>query len=76
MAFLVLAFKSKLSILSNLAELLDSSWVTQRRTQLSIYEACIDDISKQITVKQMLKGFEDVSLIRGTGPLFSNFINV
>ena len=66
MAFLVLAFKSKLSILSNLAELLDSSWVTQRRTQLSIYEACIDDISKQITVKQMLKGFEDVSLIRGT----------
>ena len=76
MAFLVLAFKSKLSILSNLAELLDSSWVTQRRTQLSIYEACIDDISKQITVKQMLKGFEDVSLIRGTGRLFSNFVNV
>ena len=66
MAFLVLVFKSKLSILSNLAELLDSSWVTQRRIQLSIYEACIDDISEQITVKQMLKSFEDVSLIRGT----------
>ena len=44
----------------NLAEVIHSSWVTQKRTQLSIYEAFIDDICEQVTVKQMLKGFKDI----------------
>ena len=66
------AFKRKCSPESNLAEVIHSSWVTQKITQLSIYEACIDDICKQVTVKQMLKGYEEGSFIGGTGRSFGN----
>ena len=57
---------------SNLAEVIHSCWVTQKRTQLSIYEACIDDICEQVTVKQMLKGYGEGSFIGGTGTSFGN----
>ena len=38
-----------------MAEVLHSSRLTQKRTWLSIYEACID-ILEQITVKQNAEG--------------------
>ena len=46
--------------------------VTQKRAQLSIYEACVGDICEQVTVKQMLKGYEEGSFTGGTGPSFGN----
>ena len=49
-----------------------SSRVTQKKTHLSIYRACTDDICKQVTTKQMLKGYEEGLFIGGTGPLFGN----
>ena len=65
-------FKRKCSPESNLAEVIHSSWVTQKRTQVSIYEACIYDICEQVTVKHMLKGYGEGSFIGGTGPSFGN----
>ena len=65
-------FKRKCSPESNLAEVIHFSCFTQKRTQLSIYEACVDDICEQVTVKQMLKDYEEGSFIGGTGPSFGN----
>ena len=62
------AFKCKCAPESNLAKVIHSSWVTQKRTQLSIYEACVDDICEQVMVKRKLKGYEEGSFIGGTGP--------
>ena len=54
------AFKRKFSPQSNLAEVIHSSWVTQKRTHLSAYETAVYDICEIITVKRMLQGYADV----------------
>ena len=67
------AFKRKFFPQSNLAEVIHSSWVTQKRTHLSAYETAVDDICEMITVKQMLQGYADDSFCGGTGPSFNTF---
>ena len=62
------AFKRKNAPESNLAEVVHSAWVTQKRTQLSFFESAADDICEIINTKQMLKGYGDRSLGVGTGP--------
>ena len=62
------AFKRKNIPESNLAEVVHSAWVTQKRTQLSLFESAVDDICDMITTKQMLKGYGDGSIGGGTGP--------
>ena len=64
------AFKRTFSPQSNLAEVIHSSWVTQKRTHLSAYETTIDDISEMITVKQRWEGYADGSFHGGTDPSF------
>ena len=53
------AFKDTLSPHSNLAEVIHSSWVSTKRTHLSIYECTLDDVAEFVTIKQMLKGYEE-----------------
>ena len=60
--------KSKNAPESNLAEVVYSAWVTQKRTQLSLFESAVDDICEMINTKQMLKGYRDGSFEGGTGP--------
>ena len=62
------ALKRKNLTQSNLAEVAHSAWVTQKRTQLSLFELGVDDICDMITTKQMLKGYRDEAFGRGTGP--------
>ena len=50
------AFKRKNAPESNLAEVVHSTCVTQKRTQLSLFESAVDNICDIITTKQMLKG--------------------
>ena len=66
------AFKQKFSPQSNLAEVIHSSLVTQKRTHLSAYETAVDDICEMITVKQMLQGYADDPFHGGTGPSFNS----
>ena len=65
------AFKQKFSPQSNLATVIHSSWVTQKRTYLSAYETAINKICKMITVQQMLQRYADGSFCSGTGPSFN-----
>ena len=53
------AFKDTLSPHSNLAEVIHSSWASTKRTHLSIYECTLDDVAEFVTIKQMLKGYEE-----------------
>ena len=62
------AFKRKNAPGSNLAEVVHSAWVTQKRTQLSFLESAVDETCDMITNKQMLKGYGDGSFGGGTGP--------
>ena len=62
------AFKRKNAPESNLAEVVHSAWVTQKRKQLSLFESAVDDICDMITTKQMFKGYGDGSFGGGTGP--------
>ena len=39
---------------SNLSEVIHSSWVTTKQTNMTLYEATIDDIAEHATIKQML----------------------
>ena len=45
------ALKRKFFPQSNLAEVIHSSWVTQKRTHLSAYETAVDEICEMITAK-------------------------
>ena len=65
------AFTRKFSPQSNLALVIHSSSVTQKRTHLSAYKPVADDICEMITVKQMLVGYADGSFRGGTGPSFN-----
>ena len=62
------AFKRKNAPESNLAEVVHSAWVTQKRKQLSLFESAVDDICDMITTKQMFKSYGDGSFGGGTGP--------
>ena len=64
------AFKDTLSPHSNLAEVIHSSWVSTKRTHLSIYECTLDDVAEFVTIKQMLKGYEEGNFGGGTGPSY------
>ena len=61
------AFKRKNAPESNPAEVVNSAWVTQKRTQLSLFESAVNDICDLITTKQMLKGYGDRSFEGGIG---------
>ena len=65
------AFKRKFFPQSNLAEVIHSSWITQKRTHLLACEKAVDDICEMIIVKQMLQGYADGSFRGGTGPSFN-----
>ena len=62
------AFKGKNAPESNLTEVVHSSWLTQKRTQLSLSDSAVDDIYDMIATKQMLKGYGDGSFEGRTGP--------
>ena len=62
------AFKRKNAPESNLAEVVHSTCLTQKRTQLSLFESAVDDIYDMIATKQMLKGYGDGSFEGRTGP--------
>ena len=64
------AFKDTLSPHSNLAEVIHSSWVSTKRTHLSIYECTLDDVAEFVTIKQMLKGYEEGNFCGSTGPSY------
>ena len=64
------AFKDTLSPHSNLVEVIHSSWVSTKRTHLSIYECTLDDVAEFVTIKQMLKGYEEGNFCGGTGPSY------
>ena len=64
------AFKDTLSPHSNLVEVIHSSWVSTKRTHLSIYECTLDDVAEFVTIKQMLKGYEEGNFGGGTGPSY------
>ena len=55
------AFKRKNAPESNLAEVVHSAWVTQKRTQLSLFKSAVDDVCEMINTKQMLIGYGDGS---------------
>ena len=55
---------------SNLAEVIHSSWVSKKRTHLSIYESTLDDVAEVVTIKQMLKRYEEGNFGGGTGPSY------
>ena len=61
------SFKDKLSAHSNLAEVIHFSWVSTKRTHLSIYECTLDDVSEFVTIKQMLKGYDEGNFNGSTG---------
>ena len=52
---------------SNLAEVVHSAWVTQKGTQLSLFQSAVADIFDMLTTKQMLKGYGDGSFGGETG---------
>ena len=62
------AFKRKNAPESNLAEVVHSTWLTQKRTQLTLFESAVDDIYDMIATKQMLKGYGDGSFEGRIGP--------
>ena len=64
------AFKDRECPKSNLSELIHSSWVTTKRTHMTLYEATIDDIVEHVTIKQILKPHGDGGFGGGTGPNF------
>ena len=64
------AFKDILCPHSNLAEVIHSSWVSTKRTHLSIYECTLDDVAEFVTIKQMLKGYKEGNFGGGTGPSY------
>ena len=64
------AFKDTLSPHSNLVEVIHSSWVSTKRTHLSIYECTLDDVAEFVIIKQMLKGYEEGNFGGGTGPSY------
>ena len=61
------AFKRKNAPKSNLAEVVHSAWVAQKRTQLSLFELAVDDNCEMVNTKQMLKGCGQGSFGGGTG---------
>ena len=61
------AFKDTLSPHSNLAEVIHSSWVSTKRTHFFIYECTSDDVAEFVTIKQILKGYEEGNFGGGTG---------
>ena len=64
------AYKDRVCPESNLSEVIHSSWVTIKRTLITLYEATIDDIAEHVTIKQMLKAYGDAGFGGGTGPNF------
>ena len=64
------AFKYTLSQHSNLAEVIQSSWVSTKGTYISIYEYTLDDVAELVTIKQMLKEYEEGNFSGGTGPSY------
>ena len=52
---------------NDIAEVVLSSCVTQKRTQLSLFKSAVEDIYT-ITTKQILKGYGDGSFKYGTVP--------
>ena len=61
------AFKDTLSPHSNLAEEIHSSWVSTKRTLLSIYECTSGDVAEFVRIKQMVKGYVEENFGSGTG---------
>ena len=55
---------------SNLAEVIYSSWVSTKRTHISIYEYTVDDVAGFVTIKQMLTGYDEGNFSSGTGPSY------
>ena len=64
------AFKDHECSESNLSEVIYSSWVTTKRTHMTLYDATINDIVEHVTIKQMLKAYSDGGFGGGTGPNF------
>ena len=64
------AFKDLKCPESILSKVIHSSWVTTKRTHMTLYEATIDDIAEHVTIKQMLKAYDDGGFGGGTGPNF------
>ena len=48
--------------------MIHSSWVTSNRTHLTFFEAAVDHIAEQVTVKRMLAGYGDGAFDGATGP--------
>ena len=66
------ACKDKSSPESNLAEVIHSSWVSSRKTNIDLFDAAVDDITEFIRVKQMLRNYKEGSFGGCSGPSFDN----
>ena len=66
------AFKDLKCPESILSKVIHSSWVTTKRTHMTLYEATIDDIAEHVTIKQMLKAYDDGGFGGATGPSFKD----